>query len=429
MKEDMTRQESAAAMEHRNFRLFRGTSSLSTELPDSPSKRLSSSSPNSVTEVHRGLPNFGYQSQTEMKFPWGINPVVPVRNSVLIPSARSVCIPSRGGSSACTPNARSRSLTPVRSRHPLVQNYNIPDQAERSEFVDTSDLNTGIEPLVDFIKSVYAFFTGTRETEEPVPAQSRDVETGLREGFSSIPALSKATCDNKLPPIRFPSSVEELLRNASPPFSPSLYPLPIGDPPALPDLPPPKLRNYACILLLCFIQFEFQMNSSGVSLLATRLKLKQPSLEFPERESIQLAESPHRSPVDYIRAQLESLISQTNEQERSLRRFQAELSQKHDYIDELRVKICERTSDMKLRYRAFLAWRRALTSPSTPRTTSPAVFDSVNLNDTLRNLALSLASPLRDQTNLNTSTCTVKSLNVPFQTVRSRPPHFPPQKA
>jgi hypothetical protein len=169
------------------------------------------------------------------------------------------------------------------------------------------------------------------------------------------------------------------------------------------------------------------MNTSGVSWLASRLKQKQPSAG-DQRESIQLTDSAHLSPVDQIRSQLESLISQTNAQERALLRYHAELCRKQEELDDVRLKSFEASQAVRLRFRVFLAWRREGQHPSTPRAVTPAVFDSVNLNDTLRNLAMSLASPLREANHLNTSTSTVKSLSVPFQTVRTRP-YFPSAKA
>jgi hypothetical protein len=155
---------------------------------------------------------------------------------------------------------------------------------------------------------------------------------------------------------------------------------------------------------------------SGASLLVSRLKTDAPV--WVSHETVKLSDSISSNlqdpPVD-IRSQIEFLISQTNAQERSLLRYHAELSKRIEESDELKCAIILKNRS-KTKYRAFLQWR------SMVRRASNHMVDSVSLNDnTLRNLALSLNSPLRPVQDLDISTSTIKSVTaMPFQTARFR---------
>lgn len=168
---------------------------------------------------------------------------------------------------------------------------------------------------------------------------------------------------------------------------------------------------------------------SGVSLLASRLKCQQSQDPiWVSQENVKLSDSVQSTaPVSDMRTQIESLITQTNAQERALLRYHAELSRRVEESDNLKEKILAKNV-LKYKYRAFLAWRSLKRSPGIVK--SPRVHESVNMNDTLRNLALSLTSPLQDRNSreMNMSTSTIKSVAaVPFRTARIRHSNFPPQ--
>ena len=155
---------------------------------------------------------------------------------------------------------------------------------------------------------------------------------------------------------------------------------------------------------------------SGVSLLASRLKLDP---VWTSRETVKLSDSIASSanivtPESDIRAQIEFLISQTNAQERALLRYHAELSRRVEEIDTLKCTVISKNG-LKLLYRTFNQWKTHVT----------AIPKEISTTDTtLRNLALSLTSPLRPHDNeMNISTTsTVRSVAaMPFQTVRIRP--------
>lgn len=160
---------------------------------------------------------------------------------------------------------------------------------------------------------------------------------------------------------------------------------------------------------------------SGASLLASRLKTDAPV--WISHETVKLSDSISSNlpePQSDIRTQIEFLITQTNAQERALLRYHAELSKRIEESDNLKCSIIQKNS-LKLKYRSFLRWRLLITGG--------AAADPGNNTDTLRNLALSLNSPLRPETrgtqpfyqDLNASTSTIKSVtSVPFQTARLR---------
>jgi len=155
---------------------------------------------------------------------------------------------------------------------------------------------------------------------------------------------------------------------------------------------------------------------SGASLLASRLKTDAPV--WLSHETVKLTDSISSNLPDHasdIRTQIEFLITQTNAQERALLRYHAELSKRAEENDDMKCALIQKNS-VKLKYRAFLRWRSLM---AVDRVQEPG-----NNTDTLRNLALSLNSPLRPQQfyqDLNASTSTIKSVTaMPFQTARLR---------
>ena len=125
------------------------------------------------------------------------------------------------------------------------------------------------------------------------------------------------------------------------------------------------------------------------------------------------------SPIDHLKHQLEALVKQTDAQESALLRYHAELTRQQEENYFLKIRIIEK-NHAKLKYKFFRLWCSLRTAHGvlTPKRNFPQVMDSVNMNDTLRNLALSLQSPQRGENSLMLSTSSIKSVNVPFQTVR-----------
>ena len=153
---------------------------------------------------------------------------------------------------------------------------------------------------------------------------------------------------------------------------------------------------------------------SGVSLLASRLKMD----PWMSQETVKLSDSISSANIPEqeldIKAQIEFLISQTNAQERALLRYHAELTRRVEEVDNLKCLILSK-NQLKIKYKYFIQWRGLMTSKQ--------ATEGNGTDTTLRNLALSLNSPLRPQYHdLNSSTSTIKSVTaMPFQTVRLRP--------
>lgn len=184
---------------------------------------------------------------------------------------------------------------------------------------------------------------------------------------------------------------------------------------------------------------------SGVSLLAA--KLKSHSQVWASQETVKLCDSVtvdqplalENLTIDQFREKLASLIHQTNEQEKTLLKYHSEMNRIKEENDRLKIKLMQKISDKQ---RVFSAWRdlrnsdSALKTPEHHHSLNPMVHESVNLNETLRNLAQSLVSPFNDKYSaalkvhsesnlLDVSSSTVKStLVVPFQTSRLQK-HFP----
>ena len=183
------------------------------------------------------------------------------------------------------------------------------------------------------------------------------------------------------------------------------------------------------------------MNTSGVSLLASRLKshAQRPAGGAADstnplwnsHESVKLTDSvtSQSTPfsvarVEFLRAHLETLIRQTDAQEQALLRYQEEITRQAELINKLERYLLHIKSRNQTRT-IFRNWRRRnkpisteITTPEPSRAATPGIAESVNLNDTLRNLAMSLQSPLNDHANcllLSTSS----AISAPFKTVRT----------
>ena len=178
------------------------------------------------------------------------------------------------------------------------------------------------------------------------------------------------------------------------------------------------------------------MNVSGVSLLASRLKAhaRQPSDSvsassgaplWQSHESIKLGDSITGHPsdpmsIEYMRCQLDMLISQTNEQEKSLLRFQDQMRDQTKLVEELKARVIKEYRT-RLQYKLFLRWKRLVDNNHQNMVVTPRVTESVNLNETLRHLAMSLRSPSNDD---SMHISTHSSINVPvFKTARRTVKH------
>ena len=160
--------------------------------------------------------------------------------------------------------------------------------------------------------------------------------------------------------------------------------------------------------------------SSGVSLLASKLSSSRST--SASMESVKLGDSITHLPLEpsAFKSQLELLIRQTDHQERELLKYHSELTSARELVDELRIRMIEksqRVGEAKLVARAYFLWRRRCTRKPVKKAISASgvMIESVNLNETLRSLALQLESPKGDES-MNMSSM---SLNAPFTTRRS----------
>jgi len=175
------------------------------------------------------------------------------------------------------------------------------------------------------------------------------------------------------------------------------------------------------------------MNSSGVTLLASKLSAYQ---RFHRghgqtNESVKLSDSvaysPHiRSPalstptfdtVDSFKDEIERLLAQAVQQEQALVHFHAESVRSQDDFNFLRVKLmiqALKTIKRRLIWETF--WRLRSACQQDSKKTSMLMVDSVNLNETLKLLALQLESPTAD----NNSSILLSS-SAPFSITRK---HF-----
>jgi hypothetical protein len=156
------------------------------------------------------------------------------------------------------------------------------------------------------------------------------------------------------------------------------------------------------------------MSSSGVSLLAAKLKShsRQPSESmsassstalWASHESVKLTDSvagnvPNISLGD-LRSQIHTLMEQTGAQEKALLRFNHRMLQQQQVIERLRGRILDERVKRSL-YKCFIQWRSSVNhdsaTPKPEQMHTPRVTESINLNDTLRHLAMSLQSPTHE---------------------------------
>ena len=133
-------------------------------------------------------------------------------------------------------------------RHPstLSSGYEIHDDRE---YVDTTEISTGLGSIFELLKSLVSLVLWSNRSPdgESSPDDSDgDVETGLRKSANehALPSdTSYQQVSSVMTPVRFPSTINELFAFESPPSMATTYPLPEGDPPLIPLLPLPRLRN------------------------------------------------------------------------------------------------------------------------------------------------------------------------------------------
>ena len=170
------------------------------------------------------------QPKHAVVYPWGVNPV-------LINRIEPVQLQA----------------TPITEDRLRVPSYNVQSSSmfERSdEFVNTNSIGVGFEPLVEVIRSFIRYIVGSSPYPHPPSSDDSDsdIEIGLRTVAAS--ATTQANDPGRLSafdvlhsdPIRFPSSIDELV-GGPPPISLKKAPIPGGDPPSIPPLPVPLLRN------------------------------------------------------------------------------------------------------------------------------------------------------------------------------------------
>jgi hypothetical protein len=177
-------------------------------------------------------------------YPWGVNPVQYSSPETNRPES---------------PAGLSRQDKSHIGRVPLPAYYEHPDMQwiQDSEFVDTSSVSTGFEPLLEVIRSFFAFILrggGSSDDSSSSDSSDSDIEIGLRKPLdppesSLTESSARISAFDTLhsTPIRFPSSINELLGPA--PVS-NTFPLdrnlPSDPPPIIPHLPLPVPRNEPC---------------------------------------------------------------------------------------------------------------------------------------------------------------------------------------
>ena len=170
------------------------------------------------------------------------------------------------------------------------------------------------------------------------------------------------------------------------------------------------------------------MSSSGVTLLASKLSAYQRSHRGAEsvKLSDSVAYSPHlRSPalstptfesVDSLKDEIDRLLSQTVQQEQALVHFHAEAVRAQDEFNVLRTRLMWRgISGIKKRLLMETIGFLRSARPTIGKK-STLMVDSVNLNETLKLLALQLESPTAD-----TNSSILLSSSAPFSISRK---HF-----
>ena len=184
----------------------------------------------------------GVSSGRKTAFPWGVNPVMAV-SSVQTDNRRQVdgIAPTHLGIGAYA------------SQGYVSHGQHRFAPTEDNEFVDTSSLSKGMEPLLEVIKSFFSFILGRGGSSEDSSSESSDsdIEIGLRKPLEhpenpTSQRIRQTSAFDELhsAPLRFPSSINELLGP-----TPTAYcfsgdsNLPSDPPPVIPALPAPRLRN------------------------------------------------------------------------------------------------------------------------------------------------------------------------------------------
>jgi len=131
--------------------------------------------------------------------------------------------------------------------------------------------------------------------------------------------------------------------------------------------------------------------------------------------------TPSLDQTNFIREELELLINQTEQQERVLEDFHSELVRARQVENMLRARILESCVNC-LRKRQLLCafYRMKFSSAPSQRKgalVSNLMVDSVNLNETLKNLAKQLESPTGEDMEMSQ----LLSTSMPFSVMRK---HF-----
>lgn len=172
------------------------------------------------------------------------------------------------------------------------------------------------------------------------------------------------------------------------------------------------------------------MNSSGVTLLASKLSAYQRSHRpyAHTNESVKLSDSiaysPHiRSPalstptfdtVDSFKEEIERLLAQTVQQEQSLVHFHAESVRAQDEYNFLRTRLMIqgiRSIKRRILWESF--WVLRSDQRKHIKNAPTLMVDSVNLTETLKLLALQLESPTADN-----NSSILNSSSAPFSITR-----------
>jgi hypothetical protein len=169
------------------------------------------------------------------------------------------------------------------------------------------------------------------------------------------------------------------------------------------------------------------MTYSGISILASKLSgYKGPT----NRESVKLSDSIAQSPSPVVtpvilddasvfKEELELLIAQTEQQERTLLHFHTELARSRQQSEYLKSSILESRLDaVRKRQLSHALYMLKYFSKSGRQFINPTLMvESLNLNETLKNLARQLDSPTGDDVEVSQ----VLSTSIPFNITRN---HF-----
>lgn len=168
------------------------------------------------------------------------------------------------------------------------------------------------------------------------------------------------------------------------------------------------------------------MNTSGISLLASKLsQYRPPAVHESVKLSDSVTSSPYvRSPVvtpsfdsvDTIKEEMDHLIAQTSQQEQALLHFHTQLVHSTQREDYLRARLLYTTANAIRKRVLAHSLGRLRTRRQEPRIGAGMMIESVNLNETLRNLAMQLESP-----NGGNESSLLLSTSMPFSITRK---HF-----